>query len=790
MNIMTKRGQLDNIVVYEHYCDTTADLANIPSQYTTLGSIALVIHDDNANGLEVYMATTEKEWVPILNGGSDNGNIVDVHICTSDEYDAETGEPTIENPIEGQFYLVPSASGSTSDMFDEWFYTNGAWEKFGSAGTAVDVPQSDWNQNDENAVDYVKNRTHWEESMEDVFYTNNEVTFINGLATINEYINYSGNNVFCYNGRNRISPYSLIIDNVPYRVYVSPNFPDSFPIPSYCQCGFYTSLPSGADDFSVDAAIYFQWYAQSETPSASSFRIWNKAYENIASITVPVRCAYVNSNVHKLDAKYLYQADWSQEDANAADYVKNRTHYDLPGFILWKQASMDFTYDSSANNYFHNFTLNDKDDLGHTVYFSFTPYYSYYIQIGSIIESATVQFGSQITISSNNCQVYLNSDANGIYIEKIIVTNLSSNPISRELKIKSFTYQFMPISASNIQTFTVYNDRNYISGISNFGFINVIDFLEEPLYQIIFVNNNDSQYYSFTFKLLKRTNNNNTEYWFVPQYYPSDATLPPSAPPYIVYNYYYPKQVNYILPLDSIGPQDTGTQQISINQILWTVFQADAKSLDEKYLPLQIADWLASSESHGYINNKPNIIKASGTNAIVMNDVQNNSATGLYSVAEGSFTAVSGTFSHAEGYKVVVSGDDAHAEGYNTSASGFCAHAEGNNTKATADASHAEGMLTQANSKASHAEGYGTKTNSPYQHAFGKYNSVSTAYIEMVGNGSSESARKNIRTLDWNGNETLAGALTLGKGTTNETTITAAQLKALLNLARASGVSF
>ena len=47
MNIMTKRGNLDNIVTYEHICDTQEDLVNIPLQYTTLGSVALVIKGDD-----------------------------------------------------------------------------------------------------------------------------------------------------------------------------------------------------------------------------------------------------------------------------------------------------------------------------------------------------------------------------------------------------------------------------------------------------------------------------------------------------------------------------------------------------------------------------------------------------------------------------------------------------------------------------------------------------------------------------------------------------------------------
>ena len=62
-NIMTKRGNLDNVVTYEHYCDTIEDLNAIDPQYITLGSVAIVLVGDG--GLEVYMATSDKQWVKI-----------------------------------------------------------------------------------------------------------------------------------------------------------------------------------------------------------------------------------------------------------------------------------------------------------------------------------------------------------------------------------------------------------------------------------------------------------------------------------------------------------------------------------------------------------------------------------------------------------------------------------------------------------------------------------------------------------------------------------------------------
>ena len=60
-NIMTKRGSQDNIITYEHFCDTTEDMQNIPPEYITLGSVCVVIKGEN-DELEIYLADSNKEW--------------------------------------------------------------------------------------------------------------------------------------------------------------------------------------------------------------------------------------------------------------------------------------------------------------------------------------------------------------------------------------------------------------------------------------------------------------------------------------------------------------------------------------------------------------------------------------------------------------------------------------------------------------------------------------------------------------------------------------------------------
>ena len=161
-----------------------------------------------------------------------------------------------------------------------------------------------------------------------------------------------------------------------------------------------------------------------------------------------------------------------------------------------------------------------------------------------------------------------------------------------------------------------------------------------------------------------------------------------------------------------------------------------------------------------------------------------------YAIGFNCSTSEEGSF--AIGYQAQSSGGyGAIATGYATKASGVFAHAEGTNCVASGVGSHAEGSITTASGDSSHAQGWRTIANHAYQHVFGQANIADTSsateknrgnYVEIVGNGTSDNARSNARTLDWSGNESLAGGLTLGMGTADEVTISASQLKQLLAL--------
>ena len=172
---------------------------------------------------------------------------------------------------------------------------------------------------------------------------------------------------------------------------------------------------------------------------------------------------------------------------------------------------------------------------------------------------------------------------------------------------------------------------------------------------------------------------------------------------------------------------------------------------------------------------------------------------GLGAHAEGMFTLARGSRSHAEGNRTVAYGAQGHAEGTKTVALGDYTHAEGQSsypalgspraadddpalfapdadndtiheawkTKkfslAKGDASHVEGLNNLALGGKSHVEGSNNIASADYQHVQGKFNEKDNSKVHIVGWGDSESNRKNIHTIDKEGNAYFAGSINASK---------------------------
>ena len=171
---------------------------------------------------------------------------------------------------------------------------------------------------------------------------------------------------------------------------------------------------------------------------------------------------------------------------------------------------------------------------------------------------------------------------------------------------------------------------------------------------------------------------------------------------------------------------------------------------------------------HGYtkigntatITSNANIFTTGNTYPVLFRDVSDDSIKkigsqyiphSVYTFENAPVKFGSGYQSTVQGGGTTASGANSHAEGYYTTASGTYSHAEGNDTTAYGNYSHAEGWMTCASSSTQHAQGICNVIDS------------SGVYAHIVGNGTPRE-RRNIHTLDWNGNAYYKGTVFV-KGT-------------------------
>lgn len=167
----------------------------------------------------------------------------------------------------------------------------------------------------------------------------------------------------------------------------------------------------------------------------------------------------------------------------------------------------------------------------------------------------------------------------------------------------------------------------------------------------------------------------------------------------------------------------------------------DIKKLPEECIPDSVNNEIKTIKSAAALKANPVFTGSFSHNR------KEGSQVGDSSHAEGRDTTASSLSSHAEGYVTTASGMFSHAEGYNTTASNQCSHAEGTKTTASGINSHAEGAHTKASGKNSHVQG------------MNNIEDLNNKYAHIVGNGTSDTARSNAHTLDWEGNAWYAGTV-------------------------------
>lgn len=152
-------------------------------------------------------------------------------------------------------------------------------------------------------------------------------------------------------------------------------------------------------------------------------------------------------------------------------------------------------------------------------------------------------------------------------------------------------------------------------------------------------------------------------------------------------------------------------------------------------------------------------------------------AFGLGCISSGDKTFTVGDYCRADAHKTVCMGDHNNVGVYALRNSNVClaCYAEGAYNIVTGDTNnlnqynHVEGYgntvgkdinNTVISTSYAHVEGQNNYAGDNNQHVAGKFNSATTG-ARVTGGGSDANNRANIEVLDWNGNLTLAGDLTI-----------------------------
>lgn len=129
--------------------------------------------------------------------------------------------------------------------------------------------------------------------------------------------------------------------------------------------------------------------------------------------------------------------------------------------------------------------------------------------------------------------------------------------------------------------------------------------------------------------------------------------------------------------------------------------------------------------------------------------------SGWYGAALGGYNTVAAYAAFAAGRYNKAVGEYSAAFNQNTKAAGTASHASGYLTEANAPYASAHNWMTKANVQASSAFGKGTRTNREAQLAAGTYNADDSTALLVIGNGSSDTDRRNAFVVKDNGSAIL-----------------------------------
>ena len=204
---------------------------------------------------------------------------------------------------ENTIYFVKNNSSSSNNHYDEyvWISSSSAFEKIGSTQIDGSNAQPDWNQNDETAQDYVKNRPFYTgDTVETVLVEESTVAFedAGGIYAAVPQLTFAAIVGETY----KVSWDGTVYENI------CAEFQEVSIIGNLSIAG------EGSDTGEPFLAVIHDGILVqiATTDTSASHTI------SISGIVTPVV---------KIDPKYLDQSDWGQNDETASSYIKNRPFY-------------------------------------------------------------------------------------------------------------------------------------------------------------------------------------------------------------------------------------------------------------------------------------------------------------------------------------------------------------------------------------------------------------------------------------------------------------------------------
>lgn len=299
MTIMSKRGSLDNVVVYEHICDTTADMAQIDNKYITLGSTCIVISGETG-GMEVYIADSAKNWVPLGAGGSSSevaamiGNLEDLDTTTKESLVAAINEINNKNT------------------------------------------QPNYLQNDSTATDYIVNRPFYAETITTSTDLTDTLTFnCNQRGMTGVYFASASPPIAFQDSVSVGDTVKVIIDGQEFIDTFESNGSD------YCIGG------TNPGDEAVITKGYGILISRNQYTGVYSIYLMCISASEPKEVSVKIQRVEINNIVHKIDSQFLPTPDWNAIEGEDG-YIANK-----PVFPTGITANWMLT-DSSVNGYIAN----------------------------------------------------------------------------------------------------------------------------------------------------------------------------------------------------------------------------------------------------------------------------------------------------------------------------------------------------------------------------------------------------------------------------------------------------